>query len=138
MPDSITVETIVNLPVAKVWDFYNKPEHIVNWNQASEDWHTTKSEVDLRTGGKFSSRMEAKDGSVGFDFGGTYDEVLENQVVSYTMSDNRKVLVAFTDEGDQTRVSVTFDLENENTPELQRSGWQAILDSFKKYAESRA
>jgi uncharacterized protein YndB with AHSA1/START domain len=136
MDQNITVESIINAPLAKVWELYTKPEHIVNWNNASEDWHTTKSENDLRAGGKFMSRMEAKDGSVGFDFGGIYDEVVENSLIKYTMGDGRKAAVTMTEEDGGTKVTVTFDLESENTPEKQRSGWQAILDNFKKYVEA--
>lgn len=136
MSQSLTVENFINARLQKVWDLYTKPEHIVKWNQASEDWHTTRSENDLRTGGKFSSRMEAKDGSEGFDFGGTYDEVVDLKSMKYTMDDQRKVSIEMLDENGQTKITVTFDPENYNTPEFQKQGWQAILDSFKKYVES--
>ena len=131
----ITVETIVNAPVEKVWKYWSAPEHIVKWNQASEDWHSPKAENDLRTGGKFNVRMEAKDGSFGFDFGGDYNQVEEHKLIDYTMSDGRSVQVVFTPENDKTRVTETFDAEGTNSVELQRSGWQAIMDSFKKYTE---
>ena len=133
---SITVENTINAPVEKVWAYWSAPEHITKWNNASEDWHSPRAENDLRTGGKFSARMEAKDGSMGFDFGGTYDEVKTNEVIAYTMSDGRKVVVNFTKEGDQTKVIETFDAEETNPIEMQRGGWQAILDNFKKYVEA--
>ena len=133
---SITVENTINAPVEKVWAYWSAPEHITKWNNASEDWHSPRAENDLRTGGKFSTRMEAKDGSMGFDFGGTYDEVKTNEVIAYTMSDGRKVVVNFTKEGDQTKVIETFDAEETNPIEMQRGGWQAILDNFKKYVEA--
>jgi uncharacterized protein YndB with AHSA1/START domain len=109
---------------------------VVNWNSASDDWHTTKAENDLRTGGTFSSRMEAKDGSFGFDFGGIYDEVIPNELIAYTMGDGRKVKVTFTENSGKTEVVETFDAETENPVEMQRGGWQAIMDNFKKYAEA--
>jgi uncharacterized protein YndB with AHSA1/START domain len=138
MAENITIETTINAPVQKVWELYNAPEHVMQWNSPSSDWHTPKAENDLRPGGIFNYRMEAKDGSMGFDFGGTYDEVVENSLIKYTMGDGRKVAVSMNEENGQTKVVVTFDLETENTPEKQRAGWQAILDSFKKYVESKA
>ncbi len=135
--DPITVETIVQAPLEKVWEFWSQPEHITKWNAASEDWHTPRAENDLRTGGKFSSRMEAKDGSMGFDFGGTYDEVKEHELIAYTMGDGRKVRVVFTPMGDKTLVSETFDPESENSREMQQGGWQSILDNFKNYVEAQ-
>jgi uncharacterized protein YndB with AHSA1/START domain len=134
----ITIENTVNAPVEKVWELWTAPEHITKWNNASDDWHTTRAENDLRVGGKFLSRMEAKDGSAGFDFEGTYDEVKENETIAYTMSDGRKVNVAFTSAGDATKVVETFEAETENPIVLQKDGWQAILDSFKKYAETNS
>ena len=134
--ERITVETLVHAPIEKVWHDFTDPDAIVQWNAASDDWHTTKSENDLRTGGTFMSRMEAKDGSTGFDFGGTYDEVVMHEHFSYTMDDGRKVDVKFAPEGDTVRIIETFDPESENTADLQRQGWQAILDNFKKYCES--
>jgi uncharacterized protein YndB with AHSA1/START domain len=133
---SITVQNTVNAPVEKVWEYWSKPEHITKWNAASDDWHSPRAENDLRTGGKFSSRMEAKDGSMGFDFGGTYDEVKTNELIAYTMSDGRKVVVNFTKDGERTKVIETFDAEETNPIEMQRGGWQAILDNFKKYVET--
>lgn len=135
-PTAITVEADINAPVEKVWKLWTTPEHIMKWNSASEDWHTPKAENDLRKGGSFSSRMEARDGSFGFDFGGIYDDVEPNKLIAYTMSDGRKVFVNFTQEGNKTHVSETFDAESTNSLEMQQAGWQAILDNFKKYAEA--
>lgn len=135
---AITVEAIVNAPVEKVWSFYTSPEHIMQWNNASPDWHTPHAETDLRAGGKFLSRMEAKDGSFGFDFWGIYDEIKTNELIAYTMGDNRKARIVFAGSNSTTVVTVTFEAETENTIELQRGGWQAILDNFKKYTEVTA
>ena len=135
-PTKITVETTVNAPVEKVWKSWNEPQHIKNWCAASEDWHAPKAENDLRTGGTFSTRMEAKDGSFGFDFGGVYDNLKKNELIEYTMGDGRKVKVIFSPSGDQTKIVETFDAEATNSVEMQRGGWQAILDNFKKYTES--
>ena len=132
----LTVQSKVNAPVEKVWDYWNAPEHIMKWNSASPDWHTPKSENDLRVGGKFSARMEAKDGSFGFDFGGVYDEVIANERIAYTMEDGRKTQITFISHGDTTEVIETFDAEGENPIEMQQAGWQAILDNFKKYTEA--
>jgi uncharacterized protein YndB with AHSA1/START domain len=133
----VTVQTTINAPVAKVWKLWSDPDHITKWNSASEDWHTPIAENDLRTGGTFRSRMEAKDGSFGFDFGGTYDEVRENEHIAYTLGDGRKVTVDFVANGDKTQVVEKFDPESENPREMQQAGWQAILDNFKKYAEAQ-
>ncbi len=133
---SITVETTVNAPVEKVWNFWSAPEHIIGWCNASDDWHTPRADNDLRTGGKFSSRMEAKDGSFGFDFGGVYDDVQDHKLIEYTIADGRKVSIKFSGEGDGTKVVETFDAESTHPVEMQRAGWQAILDNFKKYTES--
>lgn len=135
-PTKITVESTVNAPVEKAWEIWTTPAHIMKWNSASEDWHTPKAENDLRTGGSFSSRMEAKDGSFGFDFGGVYDEVIPHERIAYTMGDGRHVSIEFTANGNETKVSQTFDAENENPVEMQQGGWQAIMDSFKKYTEA--
>lgn len=132
----ITIETTVHAPVEKVWECWTLPEHIMRWNNASDDWHTTKAENDLKTGGKFVSRMEAKDGSTGFDFGGTYDEVKTHERIAYTMGEGRKVAVIFTPAGGGTKIVETFEAETQNPEEMQRSGWQSILNNFKKYAES--
>lgn len=133
---TITVSTIVKAPIEKVWKYWTTPEDIMQWNSASEDWHTPSCENDLRIGGKFHSRMEAKDGSLGFDFGGVYNGVIEQKQISYTMDDGRKVEINFWDEGDSTKIIETFDAESTNSFEQQKSGWQAILNNFKKYAES--
>ena len=132
----ITVEATVNAPVEKVWKTWSEPQHITKWCAASEDWHAPKAENDLRTGGKFSTRMEAKDGSFGFDFGGVYDNVKKNELIEYTMGDGRKVQVTFSPSGDQTKIVETFEAESTNPVEMQRGGWQAILDNFKKYTET--
>ena len=131
----ITVSVIVNAPLQKVWQFWTLPEHIKQWNFASDDWHTPKAENDLQVGGKFLSRMEAKDGSFGFDFWGVYDEIKENELITYTMGDGRKAKIIFINEGNATKVIETFEAENENSIELQQGGWQAILNNFKKYSE---
>jgi len=131
----IRIEAIVNAPVTKVWDSWNNPEHITQWNSASDDWHTPIAKVDLRVGGSFTSRMEAKDGSMGFDFEGIYDVVTEYEYIEYTMSDGRKVKIQFIAEGERTKVIVSFDAESMNPVEMQEQGWQAILDNFKKYTE---
>ena len=133
----ITVQAVINAPVEKVWELYTEPKHIVKWNNASDDWHTPKAENDLRVGGKFLSRMEAKDGSAGFDFAGVYNEVKKNEVIGYEMGDGRKARIVFKKDGAKTKVAVTFDAESTNSIELQRSGWQAILNNFKKYVESK-
>lgn len=134
---TITIQATVNVPVEKVWTLWNTPEHIMQWNSASPDWHTPKAELDLRPGGKFSSRMEAKDGSFGFDFWGIFDEVKENELLSYTLGDNRKVSIQFNGDGNSTSIVETFEAENQNSLELQQQGWQSILNNFKKYAEAQ-
>lgn len=135
---ALTVSNTVNAPVEKVWRLWTGAEHIRQWNNASDDWHTPKAENDLRTGGNFVFTMAAKDGSFSFDFGGTYDEVIENQKIAYTIGDGRKVEVIFRGENGQTQVIETFDAENVHSLDMQRAGWQAILDNFKKYAETTA
>lgn len=132
----LTVETTINAPVEKVWQYWSSPEHITKWCSPSDDWHTPTAENDLRTGGKFSSRMEAKDGSMGFDFAGVYDEVRPNEYIEYTMGDGRKVDITFSVNGNQTTVVENFEAESINPIEMQQGGWQAIIDSFKKYTES--
>lgn len=134
---NITVKTTVNLPIGMVWKYWTNPEDITKWNSASPDWHTPNAENDLRKGGKFSYRMEAKDGSMGFDFWGIYDNVKVNELIEITLGDNRKMNVLFTSLGNVTEIVETFEAENTNSIELQRSGWQAILDNFKKYAEAK-
>lgn len=133
--NAITIKTNIKAPIDKVWDKFTNADHIVNWNSASEDWHTPRAENNLTKGGNFSYRMEAKDGSVGFDFGGTYDDVQQNKLISYTMGDGRRVEVQFEQEDDQIAVTETFEPESLNPVEMQRDGWLAILNNFKKYAE---
>ena len=133
----ITVETTVHAPVEKVWNYWTEPNHITKWNSPSDDWHTPFSENDLRVGGKFTSRMEAKDGSFGFDFGGVYDEVKLNEFIAYTLGDGRKVEITFIREENNTKIIEVFDPEKENPAEMQQAGWQAILNNFKKYAEQQ-
>lgn len=132
----VTVKTNVGAPVKKVWDYWNTPGHITKWNNASEDWHSPRSSNDLRVGGKFLTRMEAKDGSMGFDFGGVYNRVTPLEYIEYTIDDGRKVKVAFTANGQSTDIVEEFEAEGTNPVEMQRAGWQAIMDSFKKYTES--
>lgn len=132
----ITIESIVNAPLDKVWECWTKPEHITQWSFASDDWHTPRAENDLRTGGSFSSRMESKNGSMGFDFGGVYDEVRNHEYIEYTMGDGRNVKTTFSQEGSGTKVVESFEAESSNPVEMQRAGWQAILDNFKKYTEA--
>ncbi len=133
----ITVETSVKAKMNKVWDSWNNPADIKKWNTAQDDWHTARSTVDLREGGKFVSRMEAKDGSEGFDFEGTYTRIVPHKTIEYRMSDGREVRVEFVERPGVVVVKETFDAETENTPELQRTGWQAILDNFGRHVEAK-
>ncbi len=133
----ITVETTVLAPIDAVWRAYTTPEDIIQWNAASDYWHTTQSTVDLRVGGAFSSRMEAKDGSFGFDFAGTYTRVEAPHVLAYAFGD-RQATVTFTPTPAGVQVRVVFDAETQHTPEEQQSGWQAILNNFKRHAELHA
>lgn len=132
----ISIETTVSASVKKVWDYWTQPEHITKWNYASDDWHCPEAENDLRVGGKLKSRMEAKDGSFGFDFEATYDEIIDQKKISYTMTDGRQATTDFDTMYGNTRIITVFDAENENPVDMQRAGWQSILDNFKKYAES--
>ena len=132
----ITVEVLVAAPIAAVWSAYVTPDDIVQWNAASDDWHTTKSTVDLRVGGEFSSRMEAKDGSFGFDFAGTYTNIVEHELIEYAFGD-RTAAVAFSQQPDGVLVTVEFEAEEENEAEMQRQGWQAILDNFAKHVQGK-
>lgn len=132
----ITIESTVNAPVEKVWNYWNEPDHITKWNSASDDWHTPWAKNDLRTGGRITSRMEAKDGSFGFDFEGVYDTVKPNEYIEYTLGDGRKVKISFKASGNTTHIIESFEAETENSEEMQRMGWQAILDNFKKYTEA--
>jgi len=133
--EKITVKTKVHAPAEKVWELWNNPEHIVQWNTATPEWHSPMAENDLRPGGDFNIRMEAKDGSFGFDFEGIYDEVEKHQYIAYTLADGRKVTISFRREGPGTEIEETFDAEDQNPIAMQREGWQAILDNFKVYAE---
>ncbi|WP_080147283.1 SRPBCC domain-containing protein [Marinilactibacillus piezotolerans] len=133
----ITIKSTVNQPVEVVWESWKKPEHIMKWNQASEDWHTVYAENDLKVGGRFLSRMEAKDGSTGFDFSGTYEMVEPYETIAYELEDSRKVLITFEPFESQTEIVQIFDAENENPAEMQREGWQAILNQFKQYTEEQ-
>ncbi len=135
--EQITVKTTVKAAANKVWELWTNPDHIVKWNSPSPDWYTPRATNDLRDGGKFTFRMEAKDGSMGFDFGGTYDKVEPHKEISFTMEDGRKAQVRFKEDRGVTEVSESFDPENENPIEQQRQGWQAIMDSFKAYAEAQ-
>ena len=132
----IKIEAIVSADINKVWEYWTKPEHITKWNFASDDWHCPRAENDLKIGGKFNSRMEAKDGSFGFDFWGIYDEIVEHQKIVYTMGDGRKAITTFEDQNNKTKVTTLFEPEKENPAEMQREGWQAILNNFKKYVEA--
>jgi uncharacterized protein YndB with AHSA1/START domain len=132
----ITVSATINAPLEKVWERYTAPDHITKWNFASADWQCPWAKNDLKVGGKYAARMEAKDGSFGFEFEGIYDVVKVNEELSYTMADGRKATNLFKANGAQTLVETTFDAESENSAEMQKGGWQAILDNFKKYAEA--
>lgn len=134
----ITIETKIAAPVAKVWAAWIDPEAIKQWNAASADWHTTAASVDLRLGGKFTARMEAKDGSVGFDFFGTYTKVIPEQLLEYTLGDERRVQVKFSQQAETTTVTETFETESVHSAEQQRLGWQAILDNFANYVQTTA
>jgi uncharacterized protein YndB with AHSA1/START domain len=131
----ISVETLVKARLDAVWDAWNNPADIKQWNCASDDWHTTQASVDLREGGSFSARMEAKDGSAGFDFTGTYTRVVPRKLIEYRMTDGREVKVEFAERPGAVLVRETFDAESENAPEVQRQGWQAILENFAKHVQ---
>lgn len=132
----INIETTVTGTVQKVWDYWNQPEHITKWNFAIDTWQCPSAKNDLRAGGKLQSRMEAKDGSFGFDFEATYDEVENLKKIAYTIADGRKVITHFTDLGGKTKIATEFEAESQNPVEMQKGGWQAILDNFKKYTEA--
>ncbi|WP_134700709.1 SRPBCC family protein [Ammoniphilus sp. YIM 78166] len=134
--ETITVETTVHTPVNKVWEYWTEPQHITNWYFATTEWHAPNAENDLRVGGRFLTRMEAKDGSFGFDFNGVYDEVRTHEFISYTLEDGRKATVTFINQENATTVIEAFEAEPTNSTEMQRAGWQAILDNFKKYSET--
>jgi uncharacterized protein YndB with AHSA1/START domain len=132
----ITIEATVNAPVEKVWKYWNEPKHITQWAFASEDWHVPAAENDLRNGGTFSTTMAAKDGSFSFDFGGVYNKVETNKTISYTIGDGRKVEVSFAGTGNETKIVETFEAEDQNSIDMQRGGWQAILNNYKRYVET--
>lgn len=131
----ITIQAVVAADRQKVWACYTQPEHITKWNFATDTWHCPAASNDMRVGGKYLARMEAKDSSFAFDFEAVYNEIVEGEKFTYTMPDNRVVQVSFEQTDDKTRVTLIFDPENENPVDLQRSGWQSILDNFRKYAE---
>jgi uncharacterized protein YndB with AHSA1/START domain len=132
----ITVQAEINAPVKEVWKKWTSPEDIFLWNFASDDWHSPHAENELFVGGTFSYRMEAKDGSVGFDFGGEYTNIKPLELIGYTLGDGRKAEIRFSMEGSKTLIVETFDAEKTNPPDLQKNGWQAILNNFKKYVET--
>jgi uncharacterized protein YndB with AHSA1/START domain len=132
----ITIEATINAPISKVWSAWNNPEDVMNWNMASPDWHCPAGTNDLRVGGKFVYTMAARDGSMSFDFEGVYTNVIEHERIEYVLADAREISVVFSADGSATRIVETFDPENENPAEMQRSGWQSILDSFKSYVEN--
>ncbi len=136
MGTKIKIETTIAADPKKVWAFWTKPEHITKWNFATDDWQCPSAENDLRVGGRYRARMEAKDGSFGFDFEAIYDQVVDRKKITYTMTDGRQATTEFEQIGATTKVSTTFDAELENPIEMQRDGWQAILNNFKKYSES--
>lgn len=134
--EKILVQATILADREKVWEYYTLPEHITKWNFATDDWQCPTASNDMRVGGVYSARMEAKDGSYGFDFEAIYEEIKVGEKFTYTMTDGREVIVAFQDLGDTTHVTINFDPESENSIDLQREGWQAILNNFKKYVES--
>jgi uncharacterized protein YndB with AHSA1/START domain len=131
----IKIEAIVDASVKKVWNYWTKPEHITKWNFAIDDWQCPTASNELKVGGKYSARMEAKDGSFGFDFEAIYDEVVDQKKLTYTMGDGRKATTEFESLGDKTKVTTVFDAEKQNSEDMQKGGWQAILNNFKKYTE---
>ena len=133
---SITIRATIKASREVVWKYLTEPAHVVNWNHASDDWHTTSTENDLQIGGKFNYRMEAKDGSFGFDFEGVYEQIIKEQLIRYSLADNRKVSIELSGLGEVTVVTETFDAETENPLEMQQAGWQAILNNLKQYTES--
>ena len=133
---AITIQATVNAPIEKVWAYWNESNHITQWAFASDDWHAPKAENDLRVDGKFSTTMAAKDGSFSFEFGGVYTKVEKHKTIEYTIGDGRTVKITFTSEGNQTKVVETFEPETQNPEDMQRGGWQAILNNFKKHVES--
>jgi uncharacterized protein YndB with AHSA1/START domain len=135
MQNAITVKTDISASVQKVWQFFTQPNHVMQWNHASADWHCPAATIDLQVGGKFVYTMAAKDGSFSFNFSGTYNDVLTEELLMITLDDNRKMNVTFSSIGDVTEVVETFEPETENSIELQQTGWQNILDNFREYVE---
>ena len=134
---AITVKTVIKAPVEEVWKFWTEPRHVTQWCNASDDWHVPHSENDLQINGKFKTTMAAKDGSAGVDFEGVYTNIIENKLIEYTIADGRKVRIDFSGHDNETGVTETFEAESVNPVEMQRDGWQSILNNFKKYAEER-
>lgn len=132
----VKIETTIAAELQKAWDCYTQPKHITKWNAASEDWCCPKAENDLRVGGKYFARMEAKDGSMGFDFEALYNKIETLKHITYTIADGRQVTIDFEKRPDTVNIVVEFDAENQNSIEMQRQGWQSILDNFKKYTEA--
>lgn len=132
----VTVKAVVNLPVQQVWEYWTSPQHIKQWNNANDEWHTPYAENDLQPWGKFTYTMAAKDGSFSFDFWGIYTNISEYQALNIRLGDDRSLDITFESDGNSTLITETFDAENENPADMQQAGWQAILDNFKKYAES--
>jgi uncharacterized protein YndB with AHSA1/START domain len=132
----ITVESTIKAPIEKIWNFWTEPKHITQWCYASDDWHAPHAENDLHVKGKFKTRMAARDGSAGFDFEGIYTRIEKYKAIEYSIPDGRRVKISFSDLGNKTRVVESFDPETVNPPEMQKNGWQSILDNFKKYSES--
>ena len=133
--EQITIDAVIAAPAETVWQFWTAPDHIIHWNFASDDWCCPSAANDLKVGGRYKARMEAKDGSFGFDFEAVYDKVSAPETLVYTLEDGRKVTTHFEAQGDSTKVTTTFDAESENPIEMQRNGWQAILNNFKAYVE---
>lgn len=134
--DVITISAEIDAPIEKVWEYFTEDQHIVKWNNASPDWHTPVAKNDLNIGGTFLYRMESRDGKIGFDFEGTYEEIQEHKLIIYFIADGRKVIVRFDSDENTTTVTETFEPEEVNSFEMQRSGWQAILNNFKEYVEN--
>jgi len=132
----ISVQVVVNKPIEMVWNSWTMPEHIINWNFASDDWFCPQADNSLAVGDKFSYRMESKDGEMGFDFWGVYNQIIKNEIIDCTLGDGRRLHITFSEVDNQTTINEKFEAENENSIELQKTGWQAILDNFKKYTES--
>lgn len=137
MENKIIIKTSINKDISSVWEYYNNPEHTVNWNFASNDWSYPKAKNDLKIGRKLQSRMEAKDGSFGFDFEAIYDEIHDFEKIKCTITDGRCVVVDFKKGNHTTNLTVTFEAENTNSIDIQKNGWQAILNNFKAYTESK-